>query len=93
MTKEAVHYLLDRLSRVFLWCFILTLALLLFWFAIFALAGGWVYELHSNWFDLDWYDINRVFYVGMAALKLAAFVFFLFPFIAIRIVLRKTDQG
>ncbi len=92
MTKETVRYLLDRLSWVFLWCFVLTLALLLLWFAVFMLAGGWVYALHAEFFDLDWYDINQIFYAGMAALKIVAFVFFLFPFIAIRLVIRKKFQ-
>ncbi|MFO7568871.1 MAG: hypothetical protein R6W75_03655 [Smithellaceae bacterium] len=91
MNREEVHYLLDRLSRVLLWCFIFAYALLLLWFSVFTLAGGWVYDLHARWFDLDWHDLNLIFYAGMAALKIFAVLFFLFPFIAIRLVLRKKD--
>jgi len=45
------------------------------------------------WFDMDWYDYNLVFYYGMAFVKLFAFMAFLFPYIAIRLVIRKRLQS
>ncbi len=89
MTGQEQDLFLERMAGILIRCFLMTIALLFVWFIFFALAGGFVYDLHSRWFDLNWYDLNLFFYIGMATLKISAFVFFLFPYIAIRLVLRK----
>ena len=87
MTQEQ-NLFFERLAAILIRCFFMTIALLFVWFAVFAAAGEFVYDVHSLWFDLEWYDLNLIFYVGMAVLKITALVFFLFPYIAIRLVLR-----
>lgn len=89
MTGQEQYLFFERVAGVLIRCFFLTIALLLVWFIFFTVAGGFVYALHARWFDLEWYDLNWFFYVGMAVLKIIAFVFFLFPYIAIRLVMRK----
>ena len=90
MVGQEQDLFLERVADILIRCFLMTIALLFVWFIFFVFAGGFVYELHSRWFDLEWYDLNWFFYVGMATLKIIAFVFFLFPYIAIRLVLRKS---
>jgi hypothetical protein len=90
MAGQEQDLFLECVADILIRCFLMTIALLFVWFIFFVFAGGFVYELHSRWFDLEWYDLNWFFYIGMATLKVIAFVFFLFPYIAIRLVLRKS---
>jgi hypothetical protein len=90
MIRQEQDFFLERVAAILIRCFIMTFALLLIWFFFFVVAGGFVYEAHSLWFDLDWYDLNWFFYIAMASLKMIALIFFLFPYIAIRLVLRKS---
>lgn len=90
MNRQEQDLLLERVAAILIRCFIMTFALLFVWFIVFAAAGGLIYDLHSLVFNLDGYDLNWFFYVGMATLKIMAFVLFLFPYIAIRLVLRKS---
>lgn len=90
MIGQEQDLFLERMAGILIRCFLMTIALLFVWFIFFAFASGFVYDLHSRWFDLDGYDLNWFFYIGMATLKISAFVFFLFPYIAIRLVLRKS---
>jgi len=89
MTGQEQDLFWERAAGILIRCFLMTMALLLVWFVLFALAGGFVYDLHSCWFDLDWHTLSWFFYIGMASVKIIAIVFFLFPYIAIRLVLRK----
>jgi len=89
MNTEEERVLLNDLAGILIRCFFLTFALLLVWFAFFWLAGDIGFYLHSHWFEIDGRDYDLLFYYGMAFLKICAFVFFLFPYIAIRLVIRK----
>lgn len=89
MNAQEQDLFLERLAGILIRCFLMTFALLMVWFIVYAFAGGFVYDLHSRWFDLEPYDVSMIFYVGMVTLKIIAFVFFLFPYIAIRLVIKK----
>lgn len=89
MNARELFVFLDALSGILIRCFILTVALVFLWFVLFILAGDYGYYLSSLWFDIDEYDYTLFTYYGMAFLKICAFVFFFFPYIAIRLVLRK----
>ncbi len=78
-------------ARILIWCFVFSMALLTLWFGFVALGGGLVYRLHGLFFDISEQHFALTHYLGMALMKISAFVFFLFPYIAIRIVLR--DRG
>jgi hypothetical protein len=89
MNKDDSDNSLLRLSDIFLWCFIFSYALLLSWFALFLFAGDWLYSISAQLFEISRRDYILVNYWGMAFTKICAIIFFLFPFISIRIVLRK----
>lgn len=84
-----VNNLLDALAKVLLWCFVFGFIPLLVWFGLLVLAGDWVYEIHSQWFSLTRHEFDVIHYCGSGLLKLYVFLFFFFPYIAIRLVLRK----
>lgn len=90
MNKRQVGHLLGRLASVSIRCFFLSFALLIVWFFFYVLAGDRGYNMHAQWFELSRHDYALVNYYGMAFTKICAIIFFLIPYFAIRVVLRKT---
>jgi hypothetical protein len=79
---------LEITAKILLRCFILNFALILFWFFFFLIGNGqWGYEVHSRIFDITRHDFVLINYCGMAFVKLCNIIFFLFPYVAIRLVL------
>lgn len=89
ITKEEQNNLLEAVAGVCLWCFVLSICLLLLWFVFYLVVGDWVYSIHSRWFELSKNEFERLSYYGMAFIKTVTFLFFLFPYVAIKLVLRK----
>ncbi|MBA3036858.1 MAG: hypothetical protein FP814_10250 [Desulfobacterium sp.] len=89
MNNDEMDYLLDRLSDVLISCVILSTLFLLLWFVYYLLAGDWTYKVHSRFFELSRRDFDLVNYWGMAITKVLSIVFFLFPYLSIKILMRK----
>jgi len=89
MTKDEQNNLLDTAAGVLLRCFVLAVCLLLFSFVFYLLAGNWAYSIHSSWFEITRHDFDLMYYYVMAFMKIASFLFFLIPYIAIKLILRK----
>ena len=68
-----------------LWCTVVNSAILLLWFATFALAGDFIYRLHSRWIPISRESFNSLHYAGMMFFKLAILFFNLVPLIVILI--------
>ncbi len=79
----------DTLAKVLLRCTVLGFLLLLFWFGAVMLAGDLVYSVHGSLFDLSYHELEVIHYCGMGLTKLVVGCFFLIPWVAIRLVLRK----
>jgi TRAP-type C4-dicarboxylate transport system permease small subunit len=89
MTKDEQNNLLDAVAGIFLRCFVLAVCLLLFSFVFYLLAADWAYSIHSRWFDISRLHFDLMYYYVMAFMKIASFLFFLLPFISIKLFLRK----
>lgn len=89
MTKDELNNLLDTAAGILLRCFVLAFCLLLLWFVFYLVAGNWAYSIHSRWFEIDRHNFDLMNYYGMGILKIAGFLFFLFPFVSIKLILRK----
>lgn len=74
------------LRTFFMWCTILNAGLLLLTFLILALAGDWVYRMHSRWFPMPRETFNVVIYSFLGVMKLFVWVFNLIPFLALVII-------
>jgi len=80
---------LEVTAKILLRCFILNFALILFWFFFFLVGSGrWGYEFHSKIFDITRHEFVLINYCGIAFAKLCNLIFFLFPYVAIRLVLK-----
>ena len=86
-----VNDLLDALAKVLLRCFVLGILLLLISFGVFLLVDDWAHGFHAQWFDVSKHEFDLLYYYCMAYMKMCVFLFFLLPYIAIRLVLRKRN--
>jgi len=89
MTKDELNNLLEAVAGIHLRCFVLAVCLLLFSFVFYLLAADWAYSMHSRWFGITRLHFDLMYYCWMAFMKIVAFLFFLIPFIAIKLSLRK----
>ncbi len=76
---------IDVVREALLWCFVINMGLLLWWFAIFTFAHDWVYRVHGKWFKLSVEQFDSIHYAGIAFFKIAIFVFNFVPYIALHI--------
>ncbi len=77
---------IDLVRDALLWCFIINIGILLWWFLFFALAHDWVYQFHGKWFKLSVDKFDTIHYAGMAFFKICIFLFNIVPYFALRIV-------
>ena len=80
--------LFDAIAKVLLRCFVLGFLLLLLWAACYMFLSGPIYA-QGQWFGLSPHEVDVIHYCGMAFVKMCVLLFFLFPYIAIRLVLKR----
>jgi hypothetical protein len=83
---------LEDIARLLLTCFILTMGLLLAWFFFIVFAWDLTYRVHTSFLEMSRQQFDVVHYVGLTLTKAAAFIFFLCPYVAIRITLRRRPR-
>ncbi len=77
---------IDLVRDALLWCFIINIGILLWWFLFFSLAHNWVYQFHGKWFKLSVEKFDAIHYASMAFYKICIFVFNIVPYFALCIV-------
>ena len=79
---------IELLTRFFMWCTILNVALLFLSFLIvaFGLGGDFVYRIHSKWFPMPRDTFNLALYLLIGIYKIFVFVFNIVPWIALTII-------
>lgn len=80
---------LEIISKVLIRCFVMGFILTLFWFCLFLFGGDIGFKTHSNLFQISRHEYDIMNYYGMAFAKACNFLFFLFPYIAIKLVLKR----
>ena len=93
MNKDEQIYLLESMAGILIRCFFLAYALLLIWFVFYWVGGDGGYNLISQWFKASKHEYDSVCYYGIALMKICALTFFLIPYIAIKLVLRKNKKN
>ena len=89
MTKDEQNNLLDAAAGICIRCFLHSVVLLLFWFVFYLAAGDWAYSIHSKWFELSHHHFELMNYYAMAFAKIIVFLFFLVPYLSIKLLLLK----
>ena len=80
---------LEVLSRILIRCFVIGVVFITLWFIFFLLGGDKGYTLHAMLFQISRHEYDLLNYYGMAFVKGFNFLLFLFPYLAIKMVLRR----
>jgi hypothetical protein len=80
---------LEVLSTILIRCFVMGVVFIALWFIFFLLGGNAGYAIHERLFQISRHEYDLLNYFGMAFVKGCNFLLFLFPYIAIRMVLRR----
>lgn len=88
MSPTEVNDLLDAVARVLARCVVLGFLFLLLWAGAYLLGGDAIYR-QGNMFHLAPHEIDLIHYCGMGLVKACVLLLFLFPWVSIRLVLRK----
>lgn len=78
---------LEAVRAAFGWSAIINLAILSVWFLVFVAAHSSIYRLHHLWFQLSREAFDAIHYAGMAWYKLSIWLFFITPYLALRLFL------
>jgi len=77
---------IDTVRAFFMWCTVMNAALLVLSFLICALAGDWVYRMHSRWFSISRETFNVAIYSFIGVYKIFIVMFNLVPYVALLIL-------
>jgi hypothetical protein len=88
-SKQDYQEWLHVIAGILLRCFLGGMGLLLVWFAMFVFAGDVIYTVHARWFQIPRQTFDAIHYAGMALTKIAIILFFLLPWIAVKLVSGK----
>ena len=80
--------LFNTLAKMLLRCWLFGFVLLLIWLGVILFASDLIHRLHGEMFGLSKHELDLIFYCGLGLLKILVLVFFFFPWLAIRLVLR-----
>lgn len=80
----------ETLAKVLLRCWIFGFVLGLFSFVVFMLTGEIIDDIHGRMFGVTPHELDLIIYCGLGMLKLSVLVLFLMPWMAIKLVLRKS---
>jgi hypothetical protein len=91
--NERSDLFLQGLATILVRSFFFGLAFLLLWFLFYLIAPGWMFEMNARWFSIDKRDFDLINYFGMGFVKISIFLFFFFPYLAIKWTLRKKRKN
>jgi hypothetical protein len=80
---------LQTLATILIRSFLIGLAFLLLWFLLYLIAPGWMFETNAIWFNIERRDFDLINTFGMGFVKISILLFFFFPYLAIRSMLRR----
>ena len=86
MHSEANTRFMDTLSGLLIRCFFITVVMMIIWVIVYFIAGGIVFHIQSKMFGLSKIHFELINYCAMTAVKIIAFVFFLTPYLAIKLL-------
>jgi len=84
-----VNEMLEMIGQVLIRCFIMGVFVLFFWWGALALMGDLAYSVHTKIAAMSRQQFDIIHYAGMLMTKATIVVLFLFPYIAIRLVIVK----
>ena len=90
MSKQITEWL-DVVAKILLRCWIIGFLMMLFSLVVFLLTGEVIDDIHGKMFGLSPHELDLIMYCGLGLFKVFVLIFFLLPWISIRLVLRKAQ--
>lgn len=88
-TVQGDNITLGNVATILGWVFLFNMVLLLLWSLVFFAAHDWMYCLNTRWFNVGRHEFDLLNYGLIGFLKIINITFFLFPYLAIKVLLRK----
>ena len=85
--EQSNNITLEALATILGGSFLISYAILIIWFLISLFAPDCLYRLNTKWFTISRKEYDLINYGGMAFLKILNLVFFLCPYLAIKLLL------
>jgi len=87
-----LNHVLDVISKILIRCVLMNVGVILLWWCFFMISRG--HGLQTLIFNLTPHEVTLITYCGIAFAKLCNIMFFLFPYVAIKWVLkvRKSSE-
>ena len=83
----------EALATILGGSFLISYAILVLWFLMVLFAPDSLYGLNTRWFAITRHEFDLVNYSGIAFLKIINLVFFLCPYLSIKLLLRKRQTA
>jgi hypothetical protein len=90
--NERNDVFLQTVATILLRSFLFGLAFMLLWFLLYLIAPAWMFEMNARWFNIGKRDFDLINYFGIGFVKISILLFFFFPYLAIRSMLRKKER-
>jgi hypothetical protein len=84
--------MLEMIGQVLIRCFVMGVFVLFFWWGALALTGDLAYSVHTKFVPISRQQFDVIHYAGILMTKAAISVLFLFPYISIRLVIKKRKR-
>jgi len=81
--------MLEVIGQVLIRCFVMGILVLVFWLGALSVAGDLAYSVGSKIVQISRQQFDIINLTGFLITRSAIFVLFLFPYIGIRLVIRK----
>jgi len=89
---NTIDEVLEVTAQVLIRCTIIGVIVLLIWWGALELFGDLAYNVHSKIAPMSKTQFDIIHYVGMLMTKAGVSLLFFFPYIAIRLVIRKQKK-
>ena len=80
---------MDIIAKITIRCFFLCFMMLLIWFLFYLIAGDFMYQASTKLYDITQHEFEIIHYCGIMLLKIFTFTFFLFPYVACKMCMKK----
>ena len=91
--RERNDLFLEILAKILIRSFLLGVGLLLLWFVSNLFLPDWTYEMNTKWFNISRQEFELINYCGIGFLKIILLLFFLFPYLSIKLILHKSKKA
>jgi hypothetical protein len=88
MQIETQNQFLESIASVLIRCFIMAVIVQLVWFGVFVGIGDLAFGIHEELFGTERLYFDMVNYFGLMFVKMISILFFLIPWLSIKLVVR-----